>query len=87
MYTGEYGQFAVKVCYQDQEMPLLLVVARKALLQDWNTIICLYDHSLYNLLQRYSGVFREGLGGFKAKLFKACPFPYTFAHRSKPKSI
>ena len=54
-----------------------------SLFQDWNTILCLYDHSLSNLLQRYSGVFGEGLRGFYIKLVH---FPTPFAHRPKPKS-
>nr|MCH9717641.1 DDE-type integrase/transposase/recombinase [Gammaproteobacteria bacterium] len=87
-YTGDsltmFGQFTAKVRYQDQELPLLFIVAGKdgpsllgrnwlhSLRLDWNTVLSLKNINLTSVLENHSQIFDDSLGtlkGFKVKLF------------------
>ena len=109
-YSGEplpvHGSITVEVCEGTQKMSLnLLVVGDRGpsllgrdwmhcLRLNWNSILHLQVHSLNNLLQKHSDVFKDELGtlkDFEAKIYiepganprfcKARPVPY--AYRSK----
>ena len=87
-YTGDslpiFGQFTARVQYQDQDIPLLFVVAGEdgptllgrnwlqSLRLDWGAILSLKDVNLESVLEKHSKVFDSSLGtlkGFQAKIF------------------
>ena len=109
-YSGEplpvHGSITVEVCEGTQKMSLNLLVIGDSgpsllgrdwmhcLRLNWNSILHLQVHSLNNLLQKHSDVFKDELGtlkDFEAKIYiepganprfcKARPVPY--AYRSK----
>lgn len=86
-YSGDslsvFGQFTARVRYQDQELPLLFVVAGvdgpsllgrnwlQLLRLDWSAILSLKDSNLSLVLEKHAKVFDDSLGtlqGFNAKL-------------------
>ena len=80
-YTGDslpiFGQFTARVQYQDQDIPLLFVVAGEdgptllgrnwlqALRLDWGAILSLKDVNLESVLEKHSKVFDSSLGTLK----------------------